>query len=104
MVALQHAGLLRSESEGVAPRHQVVDAAEQRLVQVDGVAVLGQAGRHFALDRLQRVVGVRPREVEENRGHAAELAAAPLQRGDGVVEVRHGGICRDRVDPGALLV
>ncbi len=48
-------------------------------------------GRHIALDRLERVIGVGAGEPEEDGGDAGERQSAPLQGDDGVVE---GRLCR----------
>ena len=62
----------------------------------------GEQRRHLALDRLDRVTGVGAGQHEEHAGDTVERAAALLQRRDGVVEARRGGIGGDRVDLGAV--
>ena len=46
----------------------------------------GEARRHFALDGLQGLVGMRAGERMKNVRHAAKHPAASFQRRDGVVE------------------
>ena len=78
------------------------DAAKQRLVHEDGVAVLRQNGGHVALDRLHGLVGVRARQIEEDSADPFQRRAASLQRLDGVGESGRCRVAHDRVDLGAL--
>ncbi len=72
---------------------------------IDRVVVLGEERRHLALDRLDRIVGVRAGEIEE---HAADLLVSG--RPDSSPERRWcwrrsgaSGIVRDGGDLGLLL-
>jgi hypothetical protein len=62
--------------------------AEKLAVEHHGRLVRGELGRHVALDRLQRLVGVRAGEIVENGGHLIEQAPALLQRDDRIGEGR----------------
>ncbi len=88
VIAVEDAGLFGREAERVLLPVERLDPAEERLVHEDGVAVLGQERRHLALDRLDRLVGMRARQVEEDAADALEQRAAAFQRLDGVGEGR----------------
>ncbi len=98
VVALQHARLLLGEAEVALLLHQRIDAPEQLGVLVDAHGVLGEARRHLALDRLDRLVGVGAREIVENGRHAIEAAPGALQRLDRVLERRPGRVLGDHLD------
>jgi len=63
----------------------------------------GEARGNGALDRLQFVVGVSAREIEEDTRHFVEAAPAALQRLDRVGEGRRRRVRGDRVDLRARL-
>jgi hypothetical protein len=65
--------------------------------------MLRQARRKFALDRQDRIVGVRACEHIENVIHALQRLATPLQRQNGVLKRRRRGIVRDRLDLRVML-
>ncbi len=104
VIAFQHARLLGIEAERVAALPERVDAAEQRLVEQDAVPVPGLARRDLALDRQQRVVGVRAGEHAENTCRPAPSGAAgAFHRLDGVLERGRRRIAGDRGDLGVVL-
>ena len=82
---------------------QRIDPGEQRLVEVDLVPVAGEARRHVALDRLDRVVRVGARQHIEDIADTAEQPPRPLQRRHSVVEIRLGAAARDGGDLAAVL-
>ncbi len=95
---LQHAPLLVGEVEFVAPLVEIGDALEDPPVEHHRRLVRGELRRHLALDRLQRLVGVRAGEIVEDGGDLFDQPGALLQRHDGVVERRLGGLTRDGGD------
>jgi hypothetical protein len=103
VVAVEDAGLFGAETQAVAPVVERSHAPEQGLVHEDAVAVLGQDGRHVALDRLEGVVGVRARQVEEDAADPLEAQPAPLHGLDGVGEAGLLPAARDGGDLGLLL-
>ncbi len=76
----------------------LVDAGEQRFVEIDRAVFACKHGRDLALDRLEFVVGIGAREMEEHARDAIERGAGPLQRKDRVGEVGRPGIRLDRSD------
>jgi hypothetical protein len=79
-----------------------VDAAELALVHENPVPVLGRQRRQFALDLLDRVVGVRTGKEIEDAGGARERVAGRFERVDGVGEGRLDRIGGDGRDLGLL--
>ena len=73
MVAVHHPLLFRLEAFAGLPDR--LDAAEQRLVQRNRVAVTSEQRRHLALHRLQGIVGISGCEVEEHRRDLVEPEA-----------------------------
>ncbi len=63
-----------------------VDATEEIGVHVDRSVMRGELRRHFALDRLQRFVRVRGREVPEHAANLAQERARALKRLDRIGE------------------
>ena len=62
-----------------------------------------QPRAQITLQRLDRIVGIGPGEVEEHRRHPVEHPLRPLHRLDGIGKVRLGRIGRDRIDIAARL-
>ena len=79
----------------------LLDAREQRGVQIDIVAERGELRADFALDALDVGIGVRRGPVREDRLHAAQYLTAGFHRLKGVGEGRRGALCGDRLDLGA---
>ena len=75
--ALAMTGLVK----GVHPR-------EQLGIEVNGISMRGEPGRHLLLYLLQSLIGMGTRNAEERRSHTREQSAAPLQGFDGVAERR----------------
>ena len=98
MMALEHAKGFRVEAEAGARLMERIDAAEEGRVQIDLVPVLGDDGRHVALDLLQRVVGMRRGQVEHHELDARQRATGILERRNRVREGRRLGIPRDQRD------
>ena len=98
MIALEHARLFGGKPEPVLPGLERVDALEQRLVQISFVAMAGEDGGDFALDRLQFIIGRGASEIEEDAADAIEAAAAALERLDRIGEGGRRRVCGDRID------
>jgi len=81
---------------------KVCDAGEQRGIRGDGVGVLGQLGRHVALNGLQVVVGVRAGEVPEHASHTVKFAARVFQCADCIGKGGLGRRAGDLVDLGPV--
>ena len=100
VVALQHARLLGASGRGrpraSSARRCVRKRRSSRWMALQCRASTGAMSR---LDLLQRLVGVRAGEIEEDGRDAPELAAAQLERGDGVVEARLRRAAGDRGRP-----
>ena len=100
MVAPEQAQRLRIQAERVASFHRVRRMrAEEGAVEVDRVAVGGEAGPACAL-RASASCGLRVRAGQDAEHRAPVAAAAPcaLEGDDGVVEGRGRGIARDDCD------
>jgi hypothetical protein len=100
--ALEEAQLLGGQVELVLATVEIVDAREERRVEIDGAVVGGETRRHLALDRLQRRRRLGGGEVVEQLLDAVELASAPIERRERVLEARGALACRDRVDLGEV--
>ena len=98
MIALEHARLFGGKAEPVLFGLERVDALEQRLVQISFVAMAGENGGDFALDRLQFIIGRGASEIEEDAADAIEAAAAALERLDRIGEGGRRRVCGDRID------
>ena len=96
--ALEKPQGFRRQPELAAAAMQPVDAVEEPRMQPDRAVVRGEARHHLALDGLQRRRRLGLGEVEEDPLDAHEVAAAPVERGDRVLEGRRLGEVRDRVD------
>ena len=103
VVQREHPLLLRSQPELGLLREEAVDAGEQACVHHRLGVVGGEARAQLALQRLDRVVGMRAGQAEEHGGDPVEGPLGPLHRLDRVAEVRRGRIAGDRVDVGARL-
>jgi hypothetical protein len=101
--ALQQPHLLAGQPERGAVVVQHRDAAEQHRVHHDRVPVPRHPQRHLLVDLEQRRIGMRRHQVVEHRRDLGEQLAGALQRGDGVGEVRRGGIVGDRGDLGGVV-
>ena len=88
MVALQQEARFGIKAQRGALVHQRLDALEQLVIEVDGVVVGGQLGRHFAVDRVKLVVGVGALQGREDGGGAGQQLARFFHRDNGVVEGR----------------
>jgi hypothetical protein len=67
VIALEHARLLGSESELIAPGVKIGDAREQRAIEIERVRVPREQRRDLAFDRFQFVGRVRGRFVPAPR-------------------------------------
>ncbi len=92
----------RLRPSALAPAVELGDAGVERAVEIERVAVAGEQRRDVALDRLDGVAGVGAGQHEEHVGDTVEVAPAPLQRHDGVVEARRRRVGGDRVDLGTV--
>ena len=101
--ALQEPPLLSRQREAGAVLVQQRDAAEQHRVHHDRVPVPRHPQRHLLVDLEQRRIGMRRHQVVEHRRDLGEQLAGALQRGDGVGEVRRGGVVLDRGDLGCVV-
>ena len=89
MIELRERAPVRRSSPRLSRRRiERVDAAKQRLVEIDFAAEPRKHRRHVALDRLDRVVAVGAGEIEKHRRDPVELRAAALQRLDRIGEGR----------------
>src|SRR5205807_319979 len=66
MIALENPRLFGIKLEFAAPRIKHVDALKHRAVQTDSAAMPGKFWRDLAFDRLNLVIGVGARQMEEN--------------------------------------
>ena len=101
--ALQQPQLLSRQAERGALLVQHRDAAEQHRVHHDRVPVPRHPQGDFLVDLQDRRIGVRRDQVVEHGRDLGEQLAGALQRGNGVGEVRHGRIMRDRRDLGGMI-
>ena len=101
VVLLGDAPLFRFERRAVLVH--LLDAREQRRIEIHLVAERREFRAHFALDALDIGVGVRRRPVREDRLHAAQQLAAALKALDGVAEGAHAALHGDRPDLGPSL-
>ena len=92
----------QSRPELVTPRVHRVEPREQAGVHHHGAVVRGQRRGELALHGLDVGRRVRGRERVERGLDARQQAAAAVERGHGVVEVRRVGVRRDGVHFGAL--
>ncbi len=95
MMAFQDAALFGVEAKRIALLIDGIDAREERIVQMDLGVMPGEERRDLALDRLDRVIRMRMREIEEDGRDTAERAPRTLQRGDRIFEIGRRGIFRD---------
>ena len=103
VLAFDQALLLRAQAQRGAALVQRLDAGEELGIQLDRVAVRGQAGGVVRLQLQPRGIGVGAGEAHQQRGRAAQRAAAAFERHDGVVEGRRGRVVGDRGHLGQLL-
>jgi hypothetical protein len=96
VVAVRDARFLLPEARPAGPYGCY--AAIEFGVEGDPVGVAREERRDLALDRLQRLVGVRAGEVEERRAHALEGYPRELERHDGVLKAWRLGRGDDFVD------
>jgi hypothetical protein len=101
--ALHEAHLLGGQSKAGAVVVQQRDPAEQHRVHHDRAPVPRHPQRHLLVDLQQRRIGMRRHQVVEHRRHPGEQSARALQRGDGVGEVRRGGVVGDGGDLGSVI-
>ena len=78
----------RGQPEVGAPRMEVVDPCEKRLVHRDLRVMPRHLRRDLTLERLDRVVGIGTGTVPEDRRNARELLTRQFHRHDRVVERR----------------
>ena len=102
VVALQHARLLGRQAELATRLCTASTRANSRSFRWISFQWRDEHRRHVALDRLDRLAGMRSRQHVEHAGDARQQPARPLQRRHGVVETRFRRVGRDRVDLGPV--
>ena len=100
--ALQKAPLVLGQPERIASLVQGIDAGEHCRVERDLHGVLGELGRHLAVQRLQRRAAQADDQVGEHGAHAVQGLAGPLQRLDCVGEAGRRRVSADRGDLGQV--
>ncbi|MCZ1011617.1 hypothetical protein O1L68_38450 [Streptomyces lydicus] len=98
VVALQQPQLLGVPSGLLTLPVERVQPGEQCGVEQQRIVMGGQPGGDLDLDRLDLLVGIRRRLVEEHPAHPAQQRAAALQCLHGVLEGRRFGTGADRRD------